>query len=148
CIPERTSEWRGYARLHDSVNFALADSTDRVQRELTKKYGWWLGLLDGLLGNLDELVTTFAFQSARGGAFLAALALAQARNSGLDELIELVTRRIESECEITANAFLGPKALERRLAVLRSIEASQASEAVRAESEKVASRRSEAYRLM
>jgi hypothetical protein len=73
--PERP---RCYAD-HVRVNAALRQGTDALQACIADMYAKGLGVLDRLLGRLDEEVTLFSVEVARENAWVSAVALVDGR---------------------------------------------------------------------
>lgn len=64
---------------HTLVNAALRGATDTLQTCIANMYAKGLGVLDRLLGRLDEEFTLFSVEVARENAWVSAVALVDAR---------------------------------------------------------------------
>ncbi|GEM_PF-861229 len=72
---------------HTKINEILREATEEVQDRIAAMYAAGLGRLDQLLGQLDEEITAYNFELARENAWMAGLALANARSDAERALV-------------------------------------------------------------
>lgn len=99
--PDRTSRYED----HTAVNTALRQTTDRVQERIAAMYASGLGVLDRLLGNLDEDFSSFGFQKGREHAWNMGVALVNART---EEEARLLDATIDSQAVLVGRLVLAP----------------------------------------
>lgn len=105
---------------HCLVNDALREATATVQDQISDYYASGLGLLDHLLGNLDEQLAQFHFEVAREHAWSSAGALHAASTN---EQRSLVAGLIEKQAKMLAQTILTPNThLPWLIDVLKHIE--------------------------
>lgn len=90
---------------HNAVNVALRRATDAVQDRIAKMYSLGLGVLDRLLGPLDEKLTSFSFEVAREHAWEMGVAIANAQSS---EDRANQTRSIDRQASVLGRLILVP----------------------------------------
>jgi len=90
---------------HTAVNNALREATETVQERIASLYASGLGVLDHLLGNLDEGFTSFSFEAAREHAWNMGVALVTAQ-SEQDKM--RLTTAIDRQATLVARLILAP----------------------------------------
>lgn len=114
--PDRELRYRD----HIAVNDALRETTETVQDRIAAMYASGLGVLDRLLGNLDEEFTSFSFDAARGHAWNMGVALV---NVQTEPERALLTASISRQAAVVARVILAPNApFPWLIDVLREIE--------------------------
>ncbi|WP_406697678.1 DUF5995 family protein [Singulisphaera sp. Ch08] len=99
--PNRESKYQD----HRAVNDALHVATGVVQDRIAALYASGLGILDRLLGNLDEHFTGFSFEAARENAWSMGVALATGDSEASRAQLE---ESIERSSKLTARMILSP----------------------------------------
>ncbi len=102
-------------RDHQRVNALLRQSIDQVQRDVSRAYAPYLGLLDRWVGRADEIVTFAGILRARARAWDDAVELSDAPS-------ETERERIRAELDhrtAAASRVVAKQKLRRCLAVLR-----------------------------
>jgi hypothetical protein len=99
--PDRESRFRD----HTLVNQALELAVDPVQERIARIYAPGLGLLDKVLGPLDERVSSFSVTKARDAAWEAAVGLVNAR-TGFERMF--VSKGIEGRASVLGRLVLAP----------------------------------------
>ncbi len=104
---------------HTSVNAALEATTNAVQARIARLYDPVLGVLDDVLGPVDEAVTGFGFAAARENAWDRAVALANARDA--TERARLFDR-IDEHAGVVARLIIAPTVPIAALHALEHVE--------------------------
>ncbi|MGH4019482.1 MAG: DUF5995 family protein [Pseudonocardiaceae bacterium] len=99
--PDRNARYED----HTAVNAALRVATEEVQDRIAAMYATGLGVLDQLLGNLDEEFSLFSFQAAREHAWNMGAARVNARTE-LEQ--RLLTKTIENQSVLVSGLILTP----------------------------------------
>jgi hypothetical protein len=99
--PQRDLRYRD----HIAVNAILHALTDQIQDRIAAMYASGLGVLDSLLGNLDESFISFDMQVAREHAWNMGVALTNARS---DAERQLLAGAIENQAAVVARLILTP----------------------------------------
>lgn len=99
--PDRASRYDD----HTSVNRALREATGVVQDRIAALYASGLGILDHLLGDLDEEFTSFSFEAAREHAWNMGVALVNARTDPERLLLEA---SVERQATVLGRMILAP----------------------------------------